>query len=78
MSFLIPEHEVGAGAGQQLGGAVCQVDKLDPVTEGGGEDGPDQPVLHRQLFKHEGRPGLLAKRVHKENYPEGKHYQDCL
>ena len=48
---LVPGHEVGAGAGQQLGravlGLVGQVDELDPVTEGGDEDGPDQPVLHR-------------------------------
>ena len=42
---LVPGHEVGAWTGQQLGwavlGLVAQVDELDPVTEGGDEDGAD-------------------------------------
>ena len=71
---LVPGHEVGTGAGQQLGravlGPVRQVDELDPVTEGGDEDGPHQSVLHRQLLKHKWRSGLLSKRVHEQNDPK--------
>ena len=51
---------------------VGQGDELQPVAEGGGEDGgggAHQAVLHWQLLEHERRPRLLTERVHEQDDP---------